>query len=150
VRGLGQFYVVEISIYPSISCDSSEAYFEYTSTTFAGSSTASSGIPPPWMTGSPVCAASWAAIFSSIRSARFVPCPSSVSSLVIDCVRGFAVVEGMNLLKRAMSFGSISYTTVWSVHFASNGCPRTHHFFNNIPLLITPHLIVIMPRITLI
>jgi len=150
VRGLGQFYVVEISTCPSTVGDRPEEYFEYTSTTFAGSSTASSGIPPPWMTGSPVCAASWAAIFSSIRSARFVPCPSSVSSLVIDCIRGFAVIEGMNLLKRAMSFGSISYTTAWSAHSASNKCSRTHHFFNNIPLLITPRLIVIMPCITLI
>jgi hypothetical protein len=54
-------------------------YFEYTSTTFAGISKSSSIGPGKFCSPKPfaACAASCAAIFSNIKSAKFVPGPSA-------------------------------------------------------------------------
>jgi len=84
------------------------------STTFAGSSIASSGAPPPMISGcfTAPSEASCAAIFSSMRAARSVPCPWACASSPGHTM-GLSSV-GMNLFHAARSLASISTSSTSS------------------------------------
>ena len=122
----------------------------YTSTTFAGSSTASSRAPPPRTAGYSSCVASCAAICCSIRSARLVPCPSSCVEVPFRSSVGSSP-EGMNLLKRSRSLGSTSCCT-FPISYRQLKCRTnivTHRFLDPLTIFIRPYFAIVFEEILL-